>query len=47
VRALLALSELRRSSRRDTPKISNPVLQRSLPSAPSLPRAHLSPLKRP
>jgi hypothetical protein len=47
VRGLLVLPELRRPSRHDTPKITNPVSQRTFPSIASLPRALLSILKRP
>jgi hypothetical protein len=37
VRGLLVLPELRRPSRHDTPKITNPVCQRTFPSTSSLP----------
>jgi hypothetical protein len=49
VRGLLLLPELRRSTRRDTPKITKPVYQRSTPHAdrPTTgPSATLSILKR-
>jgi hypothetical protein len=47
VRGLLLLPELRRPSRHDTPKITKPVRQRSLPNAPACPDTRIFDLKRP